>query len=138
MPEQQPPHQARISSSSQTEVLLAPEEQDRWANMFGVAPDQISHDHLISHILVALSTHKDSFIFYGGTALSRTILPDLRLSEDIDLLSIGPRRDVAPLLDQAIRDYIEPRFGTVIADPWLAAAKTSTQACVFHIGGIDV
>ena len=137
-PDQQPPRQARVTSSSPTGLLLDPEERDQWANMFGVAPDQISHDYLISHILTALSIHKDRFIFYGGTALSRTILPDLRLSEDIDLLSIGPRRDVAPLLDQAIRDYIEPRFGTVTADPWLTQVHLNTQACVFHIGGIDV
>jgi len=113
-------------------------ERDQWAQRFGVAPDQIDHDHIISHLLTAISLHADRFVFYGGTALSRAFLPDLRLSEDIDLLSIGPRRDLAALLDQSIYDYIEPRFGQVTADPWLAEAKKDTQACVFHVGDIDI
>jgi hypothetical protein len=37
----------------------------------------------------------DDVIFFGGTALSRTFLPTLRLSEDIDLLVHGRRSDVA-------------------------------------------
>ncbi|MDR2930727.1 MAG: nucleotidyl transferase AbiEii/AbiGii toxin family protein [Propionibacteriaceae bacterium] len=93
---------------------------------------------MISHLLAAVSTLVDRIIFYGGTALSRTILPDLRLSEDIDLLSVGSRRDVAGLVDQTIRDYMEPRFGQVTADPWLASARKDTQACLFHVRGVDV
>lgn len=60
---------------------------------FGVARGQIEHDFVISHVLNALAPHADRFVFYGGTALSRTILNGLRLSEDVDLLSIGPRAD---------------------------------------------
>ncbi len=129
---------ARVAPATNSSLSLDHRERDAWAARFGVAPDQIDHDYAISHVLVALSSQLDKITFYGGTALSRTVLPDLRLSEDIDLLSVGSRRDVAGLLDQAIRDYMEPRFGQVNADPWLASAIKGTQACVFHVGGVDV
>ena len=129
---------ARVSSTTEPAVLLNHAERDKWATRFGVAPDQIDHDHVISHLLAALATHASQFTFYGGTALSRTFLPDLRLSEDIDLLSAGSRRDVAASLDQAVRDYMEPRFGLVTADPWLASTSRDTQASLFHVGNIDV
>jgi hypothetical protein len=77
-------------------------------------------------------------VFYGGTALSRTFLPNLRLSEDIDLLSVGPRQPVALVLDEAIRAALEPGFGPITADPWLANVRRDTQACIFHIGDVDV
>ncbi len=51
---------------------------------FGVARDQIEHDFVISHVLAALAARANQFVFYGGTALSRTFLEGLRLSEDID------------------------------------------------------
>jgi len=61
-----------------------------FANRFGVPADQIRRDHLISHVLNTLASatpdHPGEFVFFGGTALCRTWLPDLRLSEDIDLL----------------------------------------------------
>ncbi|MCL1841990.1 MAG: nucleotidyl transferase AbiEii/AbiGii toxin family protein [Propionibacteriaceae bacterium] len=103
-----------------------------------MAEDQIRHDFVISHLLAAIARHADRVVFFGGTALSRTFLPDLRLSEDIDLLSVGARMPVAPLLDEAIRASLEPGFGPVTADPWLADARHDTDGCVFHVGGIDV
>lgn len=48
---------------------------------FGVARDQVEHDFVISHVLSALSAHSDQFVFHGGTALSRTFLDGLRLSD---------------------------------------------------------
>lgn len=42
---------------------------------FGVAADEVS----------------DDVVFFGGTALCRTHLPDLRLSEDIDLIAVRDR-----------------------------------------------
>lgn len=129
---------ARITGVPASSAVLDHDERHRWAQHFGVADAQIDHDFVISHLLVAVSEHADKVVFYGGTALSRTILPDLRLSEDVDLLSVGARRDVAGALDQAVRDYLEPRFGEVTADPWLAGAVRDTQACVFHVGDVDV
>lgn len=62
------------------------------AGRFGVPDTQIIRDHLISHVLAAIADWPDSnrVTFFGGTALCRTWLPDLRLSEDIDLLIDSP------------------------------------------------
>ncbi|MGQ9348980.1 MULTISPECIES: nucleotidyl transferase AbiEii/AbiGii toxin family protein [Mycolicibacterium] len=40
--------------------------------------------------------------FIGGTALARTHLPDGRLSEDIDLVAVGSRKEVATELDATL------------------------------------
>ncbi len=62
------------------------------AGKFGAPDTQIIRDHLISHILAAIADwpDRDHLTFFGGTALCRTWLPDLRLSEDIDLLLNSP------------------------------------------------
>ncbi len=62
------------------------------AARFGAPDAQIIRDHLISHVLAAIADWPDgdSVTFFGGTALCRTWLPDLRLSEDIDLLVNSP------------------------------------------------
>ena len=66
---------------------------------FGVAEAQVRRDHAISHILAALSRrHSEELIFFGGTALSRTYLLDERLSEDIDLIAVDQRDDLAGIL----------------------------------------
>ena len=82
-----------------------------------MAGAQVRHDHVLSHLLAALARHADVLVLDGGAALARTSLPDPRPSEDIDLLSAGPHRDVAPLLDEAIRTALGPGFGPVTADP---------------------
>ena len=63
-------------------------EIESTSRQFGVPESQVRRDHLISHVLTALadSSTADDVTFFGGTALCRTWLPDLRLSEDIDLL----------------------------------------------------
>ncbi|WP_315093504.1 nucleotidyl transferase AbiEii/AbiGii toxin family protein [uncultured Cellulomonas sp.] len=83
------------------------------AERFGVDLDQVRRDHVISHILASISRRaQDRFIFYGGTALSRTWLPDARLSEDVDLMVIGRRRDGADALARAIdADIARPFLG---------------------------
>ena len=105
---------------------------------FGVARDQIEHDFVISHVLAVLAPHADKFIFYGGTALSRTILDGLRLSEDIDLLSVGPRAETASILDQAMRDGLQRGFGQVAAQPWMSEAPVDTAACIYRIGDVQL
>lgn len=105
---------------------------------FGVARGQIEHDFVISHVLDALAPHADQFVFYGGTALSRTILDGLRLSEDIDLLSVGPRKDVAAIIDSALRSALERGFGIIEADPWLSQTWNDTTACIYRIGGVQL
>jgi predicted nucleotidyltransferase component of viral defense system len=80
--------------------MLAPEEELAVAEQFGVARAQVRRDHLISHLLATLSVHvADRVVFFGGTALCRSLLPNGRLSEDIDLIAVGRRRDVAGLIE---------------------------------------
>lgn len=107
---------------------------------FGVARGQIHHDFVISHVLNVLAsvTVADQFTFYGGTALSRTFLDGLRLSEDIDLLSVGSRRDVAAAIDRLMRTKMERGFGKIEATPWLSDRVRDTDASIFHIGGVDL
>lgn len=66
---------------------------DSIVTRFKVGEAQVERDRLISHILGALSGLEvaDKLIFIGGTALSRSVLPNLRLSEDIDLIVGGSR-----------------------------------------------
>ena len=71
------------------------------ADEFGVDDPQVRRDHVISHALAGLSTIEDGrLLFFGGTALARTRLPTLRLSEDLDLVALAPafrgRRRSAP------------------------------------------
>lgn len=73
---------------------------------------------MISHVLEALyRLQLDEVTFFGGTALCRTWLPDVRLSEDIDLLvpdhivaaSLIPR-----MLSRALRrEYPEAEWADV-------------------------
>lgn len=105
---------------------------------FGVSRDQILHDFVISHVLSVLEPLADRFVFYGGTALSRTILDGLRLSEDIDMLSIGPRAEAAHLIDQAVTQGLQRGFGRVTAELRLPDTRTDTTASVYRIGDVQV
>lgn len=76
------------------------DERDAVAARFGVAPEQVERDHLISHLLAVLSDRfADQLHFIGGTALARTHLVDGRLSEDIDLVALGNRTELAAEID---------------------------------------
>ncbi|WP_245650625.1 hypothetical protein [Nocardia harenae] len=47
------------------------DERDEVAVRFGVAPEQVERDHLISHLLAAISARfADRLHFIGGTALA--------------------------------------------------------------------
>jgi Nucleotidyl transferase AbiEii toxin, Type IV TA system len=89
---------------------------------FGVAEAQVRRDHAISHVLWAISNQMaDAVIFFGGTALSRTHLVHARLSEDIDLIATGPRREVAGqlvrALDRTLRRTVgRPRWNPALSD----------------------
>lgn len=64
--------------------MIEETEFARRAAALGVAPRQIARDHLLSHLIHGLS-RVSGVVFVGGTALNRTHLADLRLSEDLDL-----------------------------------------------------
>ncbi|GIG22502.1 hypothetical protein Cch01nite_32260 [Cellulomonas chitinilytica] len=96
------------------------------ADQFGVDLEQVRRDHVISHVLASISRRaQDRFIFYGGTALSRTWLPDARLSEDVDLMVIGRRRDGADALVRAVdADIAKPFLGAT----WSTDPRTARDA----------
>ena len=72
--------------------MLDPRDLAEVATTFGVAEPQVRRDHLIGHVLAALTTvDEPSLVFFGGTALTWTHLPSGRLSEDIDLYVAGRR-----------------------------------------------
>jgi hypothetical protein len=84
-------------------LMLDPAELDETAATFAVAPAQVRRDHVISHLLAALSEHAaDAVMFFGGTALARTHLPGGRLSEDVDLLAVGSRRAVVANVESVL------------------------------------
>ncbi len=81
--------------------MISPDEIAATAGRFGAPESQVVRDHLISHVLAALADLPDGSVgprmFLGGTALCRTWCPDIRLSEDIDLLIASPA-NIEPML----------------------------------------
>ena len=76
---------------------------DRVMRQFGVNEAQARRDFVVSWMLWSISRSTPNLVFFGGTALSRTLLPDLRLSEDIDLMPLGPRAVVAAAIHHLVR-----------------------------------
>lgn len=70
------------------------------ADLFGADDEQVARDHLLSHLLAVLSqAASQQVVFFGGTALGRAYLVNSRLSEDLDLIAVRDRRDVASMLE---------------------------------------
>lgn len=90
--------------------VLDPKERLAVEHQFNVGARQVVRDHVISHALAAIATAaQDEVLFFGGTALSRTLLPKLRLSEDIDLIALGSRREIGERIQTAItRRFVRP------------------------------
>jgi predicted nucleotidyltransferase component of viral defense system len=100
---------------------MDPDERDSVATQFGVSTEQVERDHLISHLLAFLSRDfADRIHFIGGTALARTHLPHGRLSEDIDLIAVGSRKEVARDLDAALPRAIARTHGRLTVEPALS------------------
>lgn len=105
---------------------------------FGVDEDQVRRDHVISHALAALSGIDDThLVFFGGTALSRTHLPGLRLSEDIDLIALVPRRDAAEEIQRALGTGLRRAFRTPEFIPDIVHTRHS-QPSVMRVGELNV
>jgi predicted nucleotidyltransferase component of viral defense system len=102
--------------------MLSPEDRAAVADRFGADDSQIERDHLISHLLVGLAELVgDTVVFFGGTALSRTHLPEGRLSEDIDLYTSADRQAIAEELTTrwpltVRREYPRLRWQPGLAD----------------------
>jgi hypothetical protein len=119
--------------------VLHPDEESAVAEQFGVARGQVRRDHLISHLLAAISIHAaDQVIFFGGTALSRTIAPHGRLSEDIDLIALGRRRDVAENLETSLLRATRREFPGLRWQPSLTAVRDTEPASLSTTDGITV
>jgi predicted nucleotidyltransferase component of viral defense system len=115
------------------------DERDQVAQQFGVAPEQVERDHLISHLLAYLSKQfGDRIHFIGGTALARTYLPHGRLSEDIDLVAIGTRRAVAEDLDNGLPRSVARTHGRLTLEPLFSSATDTRPVIVRTAGGIAV
>lgn len=96
--------------------MLDPRELREVAERFGVAEDQVRRDHLVSHVLAAIARLAPDAVFFGGTALARTHLPNGRLSEDIDLYAMR-RRDVVRALTTGVPEVLRRDFPRLAWDP---------------------
>jgi predicted nucleotidyltransferase component of viral defense system len=115
------------------------DERAEIAQQFGVAPEQVERDHLISHLLAFLSQNfSDRIQFIGGTALARTHLPDGRLSEDIDLIAIDARKAVAADLDAALPRALARTHGRLTLDPPLTGVANTVAAVLRSATGMVV
>lgn len=107
---------------------LSHADLERVRDLFGVAEPQVLRDHLISLLLAAISRSSvaDAVVFFGGTALCRTLLPDHRLSEDIDLMvRIGhDRKAVAHELQSILTRATARTHGTL---HWSRALSESPE-----------
>lgn len=107
--------------------------QNEWAavaDRFGVDMEQVRRDHLISHVIAAISARIPSkdVVFFGDTALSRTYLTASRLSEDLDLIAVAPRSQVSAALEAAIRTGLARSHGAVTWRPALTGTTGSQPA----------
>lgn len=104
--------------------ILDPDERGAVMAQFGVPLAQVVRDHVISHALAAIATlGTDDVVFLGGTALSRTLLTDLRLSEDIDLIVLGDRREIGAAIQKAIERQFLRSFGRPTFTPPLGETR---------------
>jgi len=108
------------------------------ARRFDVQADQVARDHVISHALAAIaSIGTDDVVFFGGTALARTHLPDIRLSEDIDLIARSERATVGDRIEAAIVTRLSRAFGAVTFTPRIRDTRHPDPS-VMHVGGTRV
>lgn len=119
--------------------MLDPVEEVAVAEQFGVAAAQVRRDHLISHLLAALSRSlADEVVFFGGTALARSLVPDGRLSEDIDLLAIGRRREVVGAVERQLVQGVRREYPGLRWEPTLSAVRDVQPAVLRAPDGTTV
>ncbi len=118
---------------------LQPDDLQRVMDQFGVSEEQVRRDHAISHILAALSrSHRERLIFFGGTALSRTFLLDRRLSEDIDLIALINRDELADILVRDIANALRRTHGRVVWNPGWNQQSEAQPAVLVTPNGIAI
>lgn len=105
---------------------------------FGVAEEQVRRDHAISHTLAAIaSIGTDDLVFFGGTALSRTHLTTVRLSEDIDLIARRDRIAIGNLLESVITRQLRGTLGAVEFTPHLRDTRHPNPS-VMRVGDTNI
>ncbi|MBY8855435.1 nucleotidyl transferase AbiEii/AbiGii toxin family protein [Nocardia sp. CA2R105] len=115
------------------------DERDSVAIQFGVSPEQVERDHLISHLLAAVSRDfGDRLHFIGGTALARTHLVSGRLSEDIDLVALDNRTALAAELDVALPRSVARSYGRLDWAPSLSTVSDTGAAILRSASGVSV
>lgn len=115
------------------------DERDLVAAQFGVGHQQVERDHLVSHLLAFVGrSFSERVHFIGGTALARTHLPEGRLSEDIDLIAIGSRKEIATEFDAAIPRALARTHGRLTLEPPLGDTADVLPAVIRSPGGLRV
>lgn len=117
-----------------------PSEWEAIAAQFGVDLAQVRRDHLISHVLAALSQHlhDDEIVFFGGTALARTHLIDGRLSEDVDLIAHANRSQVAARIELALEGALRRSHGRPTWAPVLTQTRDAQPALLQVVDGTSI
>jgi hypothetical protein len=117
------------------------DEDVEWVmDQFGVAYEQVARDHVISQVLAGLAASelRDKLILFGGTALSRTHLPGLRLSEDIDLITTTKRSTTAQAIMRTLDDALARLHSEIVWRPPLYQTRGSNSAMLTVDGRIAV
>ncbi len=107
---------------------------DQVRSTFGVGEAQVRRDFVISWMLWAIAESTPDVVFFGGTALNRTLLTTLRLSEDIDLMPTTRRSEVAADIHLGLTSHLERGFGQVTTDIPLPDTR-HPSASVYEVGG---
>jgi predicted nucleotidyltransferase component of viral defense system len=119
--------------------VLDPDELHDVAITFGVDEQQVLRDHLISHLLAAISVEAaDELVFFGGTALARSLVPDGRLSEDIDLIASGSRQEIARHLTTVLPRSLRREFPGISWQRSLTDAKEPEPSVLRTTDGLAV
>lgn len=115
-------------------------EWEAVSQRFGVDMEQVRRDHLISFVLGAISADipTDDIVFFGGTALSRTFCSDARLSEDIDLIAVARRTDLAAQIEDAVRRGLARSHGRPTWRPALSETADSQSATLSAVGTASI
>lgn len=119
--------------------MLDADEAAAVAARFGVPDVQVRRDHLISHLLAVLARRlADQVVFFGGTALARTYLPEGRLSEDLDLIAVRARSEVAPEVERALATGLRREYGMLGWQPPLTQVRGAEAAVLRSEEGLLV
>lgn len=125
------PRHARPGARHEIEAVAA---------RFEVGHRQAQRDHAISHVLAALASMDgaEDLTFAGGTALSRTYLPGLRLSEDVDLITSGRRADTAAAIEDSIGPALRRTHGRIRWSPSIRETSGSEPAVLRAPDGTQI